>query len=478
MRRPTRAIAGLLAILSLLLSSAGLTLAQSNESPASGHAQVIAHGVLTMPADELTWRLYDGSAPSREDAQVFENEWPGFIIGGEEPVVLDVFDDLSVVLAGKAQLVRAGAELAVSSLEGEGASYGWLTLTAASLDEDPTMQLASDPFDAPDGLRQVDLVRDVLGDDEESEIAGGSVPTFLYLEEGEASVTADDTDSSLEAGEGLLIDGPITVEATDDDTILLAAVIGDELAPRPEQTPEGTVPSVSTDGAIEFGIRTCPPGMTAETLDEAACQPTQPDENIQILAFDGQEQVDSRTGLDAEPGQTGYIWTDLEIRTWVLQVFASGGESVYIPETPGVEMIPGPQYEITLTEDEPYIYVPTYRLLPGEIASTVTVTFLGCEEGQDPEFFLPENCIEYIEGSAAVVAGESDVEAYLGPEQAVQNEDFSLRWTYVEFDTFTVTDVVLPEGYVDHAFSENPVVTSPDAPDAYVYVYCFLPTEE
>jgi hypothetical protein len=475
----------LVAVFVLLLSTAGLALAQSNESPASGHAQVIAHGVITMPAKELTWRRYEGSAPPRAEAQPSDNVWPGFIIGGEEPVLLDIFDDLSVVSEGKAALVRKDARLSIASLGQEEAAYDVLALTRASL-EDDAAALVSDAFDAPDGLRQVDLVRDVLADGEETELPESATPTFVYVQDGELDLTTEDDESeTLEAGEGLLVEGSVSLEAREDDTTLLAAVIGDEVAPRPRQTPVGTVetqprtptPAAETSGVIEFYILSCPPGTTVETIDEQECIPTPPDDGVQLQAYEGQELVESRAGTEAEPGQTGYVWTGLELRTWVLQAFGAPEYDVYVPESDQVVMIPGPQYEITLTEEAPYALVPIYRLFAAEQASTVTVTFLGCEEGQDPEFFLPENCTEFIPGSAAIVAGESDVEAYLGPEEAVQNEDFSLRWVYAEFDTFTVTDVVLPEGYVDYAFSENPVATSPEAPDAYVYVYAFLPLE-
>ncbi|MBA2277713.1 MAG: hypothetical protein H0W06_08090 [Chloroflexia bacterium] len=52
----------ILAIIAVVtLCSAGVVLAQgigpAGPTPARGHASVIAHGVVSMPGEELTWRV-------------------------------------------------------------------------------------------------------------------------------------------------------------------------------------------------------------------------------------------------------------------------------------------------------------------------------------------------------------------------------------------------------------------------------------
>ncbi|MDQ3167505.1 MAG: hypothetical protein M3P94_02515, partial [Chloroflexota bacterium] len=83
--RWARWIGGLLTLLVLATSAGGALAQDGGGSPVGGHAQVIAHGVIGMPADELTWRLYQGAAGPLEDAEPFVSDWPGFLIGGEEP---------------------------------------------------------------------------------------------------------------------------------------------------------------------------------------------------------------------------------------------------------------------------------------------------------------------------------------------------------------------------------------------------------
>ena len=486
MRRGSARVGGGLLALLLTVVTAGGALGQEGGSPAGEHAEVIAHGVVAMPAEELTWRLYDGSAGAADEAEPLTTEWPGFLLGGEDPTLVDVDGDRSVVSDGKATLVREGVDLTVSSLDGDETDYGWLTLTDAGLDEDDdALAFLGDPFDAPsDGEHQVDLVRDVLADDEETDIAAGVAPTVLIVVAGEASVAVEGPDGDserLEEGDGYVADGLLTVRAREDGTVILAAVIGEEIASGGSGGNARQTPTVEEAvGAIEFYVQTCAPGITVETISDEACPSTPPEEeSLQLLTFEGTDQAGGRTLADAEIGQTGYVWTGLELRTHVLQVFASAPESIYIEETDQVTFIPGPQWEITLTEEEPYALVPIYRLteeIPEEDVSTVTVTFLGCEAGQEPEFFLPENCYDPIGGSAALVVESTG--GYLGPDQAVVNEDLSLTWTALGYDLFTVVDVALPDGYDTYEISEQAVATDDGAPDAFVYVYAFLPLEE
>ena len=46
------------------------------------------------------------------------------------------------------------------------------------------------------------------------------------------------------------------------------------------------------------------------------------------------------------------------------------------------------------------------------------------------------------------------------------------------YDLFTVVDVALPDGYDTYEISEQAVATDAGAPDAFVFVYCFLRLEE
>src|SRR5688500_5572288 len=62
-------------------------LESDDPSPATRHAQIIAHGVAPMPADEIAWRLVVDRAmpPTRVDA---EERPAGFILADESVVAL------------------------------------------------------------------------------------------------------------------------------------------------------------------------------------------------------------------------------------------------------------------------------------------------------------------------------------------------------------------------------------------------------
>lgn len=495
-RRLGRAGVGLVAlvVLAATAATAGTTAGRAaGGSPASGHAEVIAHGVVPLPTGDLTWRRYDGAAGPLADAEPLTTDWSGFLIGERDPVLADVDGDRSVVAGGTATLVREGRSLTVASVDGNDAAYGWLTLTAAELTtDDDALAFVSDPFTAPsDGDHSVSLIRDVLADDEETVIAAGAVPSVVLVVQGGVSVTVDGSAKSskrVAAGDGLTAEGELTVRARGDDTVILAAVIADRVSlgetarPTPVMSGDNQQP-----GAIELTVQQCQPGITEEDVvagvGDDVCPFVAPEDgDLQLLTFDGTTQVGSLAVADLEPGQTGYVWTGLELRTHVLQVYASDPESTYVAETDQVAVIPGPQYEITLTADEPYALVPIYRLTDagggangGGQVSTVTVTFLGCEAGQEPEVFRPETCIETIDGSAGLASDDSGL--FLGPDDAAVNDSGSLTWTLPGYDRFSLVDVGLPEGYGTLSLSQEAVVTTADAPDAYVYVYCFLPVD-
>src|SRR3954469_17445895 len=87
-------IYALMAIATVALSLPGtVTLAQApplepdDPSPATRHAQVIAHGVAPMPADEIGWRVTVDRAvpPTRADA---EEHPAGFIVADKGVVAL------------------------------------------------------------------------------------------------------------------------------------------------------------------------------------------------------------------------------------------------------------------------------------------------------------------------------------------------------------------------------------------------------
>lgn len=220
------ALAGLLAI-----GSVGGTLAQAvAQSPASGHAQVIAHGVVNLADAELNWRVVPVEVTTRDD-RVPETDTAGFLIASAGTVLVTdtESDDQAALAAGEALLRRPEDELSARSLgDIEGTVYV-LGLGEASLGRSSGSDFVSDAFDAP-GLRDLDLVRDVLDEGDASRVAAGAVPTLVLVTDGEAEIeTGEAEPRTLDAGEAFLVSGSFDVEATAPDTAFIAAVVGDEL---------------------------------------------------------------------------------------------------------------------------------------------------------------------------------------------------------------------------------------------------------
>jgi hypothetical protein len=133
-------LARLLVALALWVALSGpATVAQAppletdDPSPANRHAQVIAHGVAEMPADEVGWRLTVVRAvpPTRAEA---EERPAGFILAGKGVVALvdQSGKRLARIAPGEAIWNEPGAMRAVVGLERKAPDYYDIALVPAT----------------------------------------------------------------------------------------------------------------------------------------------------------------------------------------------------------------------------------------------------------------------------------------------------------------------------------------------------------
>jgi hypothetical protein len=189
----------------------------ADSSPAVGHAQVIAHGIATMPGGEMVWRVAAprAAAPNRSLAAAQE---AGFVLADAGVVALANGDGTlwQRIAPGEAAWTSPDSLWAVVSLAEQVKPYYDIALVPAASLSQADRATSGAPFDLPGG-RAFDLVlvRDVLIRNEESDIAGTGAPGLLLVTSGMVTVaSASGGAVDLAAGDVGEIDGDTVITAT------------------------------------------------------------------------------------------------------------------------------------------------------------------------------------------------------------------------------------------------------------------------
>ena len=170
-----------------LCSLPGLSLVtralQSGEifSPASGHAQVIAQGVTAMP-DEAAWRVVFHSIDPGGAAELSAGG-PGFILVDTGGVIVEE-GTRSTLLAPAEAAFHASPTSRLIPIGERPTGVFALDLVppdAVANAGDGIPVFASDPFSAPDGTRDIDLVRDLLEPGESTTVIGNEAPVLVLV---------------------------------------------------------------------------------------------------------------------------------------------------------------------------------------------------------------------------------------------------------------------------------------------------------
>ena len=222
-------------------------------SPATRHAQVIAHGVAPMPADEIAWRLTVDRAmpPTRADA---EERPAGFILADKGVVALVDQDGtrLARLAPGEAIWTESGVARAVVGIERKAPDYYDIAIVPATeLAEGDQVVIGGAPFLAPAGdAFDVDLIRDLLNRAEESVVSTGPSPALLLVTSGVVFVESSSGLVEMTTGDAAQVAGDVVITgASRAPAAFVVARIGPEVpAPAtPEASPaHGTPAPIAT----------------------------------------------------------------------------------------------------------------------------------------------------------------------------------------------------------------------------------------
>jgi hypothetical protein len=239
-----------LAALVLAVTSIATVLAQglgpAGPSPASGHASVVAHGVISLAEGNGRWHI------TRHIAEVgaapIEITVSGFVIAEGTPILVTNVDT-SVrqrLASGEALMVHAGEQVTVETF---GAPDNFIFVQLTSADGAPLAGSIDDiftsaAFPVPGDERDADLLRDVIAEGDTTVIPAGVVPTTVYVMRGEVAISNAGDETTLATGEGGTFAGDLEISAIADGSVIYAAYVGSSIPvttpPATPATPEST----------------------------------------------------------------------------------------------------------------------------------------------------------------------------------------------------------------------------------------------
>jgi len=385
-------LATVVAVLLLVVPVGAVALRQlsiDDPSPARGHAEVIAHGISSLPDADVAWRVVEQTAPVAADAKIDDGSL-GFVLANAGAMVVEdtAFGSRARLAPGEATFVAEGARQRRVSLGQSPVSFYELVLIPAAdaTNSGAALVAGGEAFPAPTeaGEHDVDLVRDVLDADEETQLPDTGSPALILATTGNAEVTGGDgTVTTLRPGEAGAFSGEVKVTGRGpEETVVVAAVIGPEVpnlasaASPVAASPTAGTPTAGRTGSITVAVRDCPAGITADDLP-AAC-----DASDGGFALEIRDELETLTlGLDDATSENGaYTFSDLPIAP----ASGAGDEdgSYIVAETAQPEgydsyTIDGAQqdgavYSVRLTEDEPDARLTIYNFQPGSADATET----------------------------------------------------------------------------------------------------------
>ncbi|MCC6704082.1 MAG: hypothetical protein IT334_04335 [Thermomicrobiales bacterium] len=231
----------------------------NDASPASGHAAIVAQGVSFLPEGSAAWRIVEDTAEPL-DVAVPETRALGFTVAVNDGVLVNdySFGAQTRVAAGEAAFNASGVAQQRASISGGNAPYLRIGLVPASEASDAggdRLVYSGNGFTAPQGRRDIDLLRDVLQQGDESRVGAGTAPSLVHIINGSATIDTGNDTFDLAAGESADVDGEFAVIANQNDTVFVAAIIGAEVPAMPRFS-----------GSLTLDIRACPAGITGDQL--------------------------------------------------------------------------------------------------------------------------------------------------------------------------------------------------------------------
>jgi hypothetical protein len=306
-------------------------------SPASGHAQVIAQGVGSLSGD-VAWRAVFHSVDPGSTAEI-PSGGPGFILVDTGGVVVDGGAAL-VVLAPTEGVFHSAPATRLTPIGDRPAGFFTIDLVppAASGDAGGGIPVyASEPFPAPGGARDIDLVRDLLEPGESTTVIGNASPVLVLVTLGAVQAeSSDGSTASLRVGEAATLNGDIVLTAEGQaPSTFVAAVIGREApVPAVAGTPGATPAAAANVGSVQVTVYACPPLVGPQEANPGQCVRDPEAVALRLSAREGSSLRDMGPSGERQGLPT---WSGLAPGEYVLQAveFAPGFERFFVPGLPG-----------------------------------------------------------------------------------------------------------------------------------------------
>jgi hypothetical protein len=191
---------------------------------------VAAQGISVMPADVLAWRLVKDSALLPADAPVLERAL-GFVIATSGPlVVADKTRALAWLSTEEAAFVPEASLQRHISFANDASPYlrvGLVDTAEREYAADGELIFASGGFDAPGGVRDLNLLYGYMAEGEEAHIPDTGNPTLLVVASG--GISFGGSAGGLGQDEATALTGPIAFTATTPVATFYAALLGVEV---------------------------------------------------------------------------------------------------------------------------------------------------------------------------------------------------------------------------------------------------------
>lgn len=386
-------------------------------SPASGHAEVIAQGVASLPA-QVAWRTVFHSVTPGATATLSPGG-AGFVLVDTGGVLFTAGRAAALLSPGEASFhddTRVRAEPVGERAAGIFA-VDLVSPDAAEDAGDGIPVYASAPFDAPTGARDIDLVRDLLEPGESTTVIGNAAPVLVLVTLG--SIRAEATDGStatLKVGEAATFSGDIVLTAEGQaPSTFVAAVVGRE-APMANGTP-GATPAPIMDGAVQVAVYACPPVVTADEASPMNCLRDPEAVSLRLAAIEGGRLRDVGPATERQGLPT---WTGLRGGDYLLQAttFKEGFGRFVVPGVPGIDdrgadgygTAATGGYRITISADAPERALDVFVLEVTSVATPAAQAVAVTTPAATPPADSPES---------ARAAGPTEIPSVIQIETAV-----------------------------------------------------------
>lgn len=398
----------------------------NSASPATGHAEVIAQGVSTLPDGESAWRV-TGETAAAWDSTEPETRDLGFVLASDGGIVINDYTTggQSRLSPGEAAFGVSGAYQSRAALSGNNTGYLQISLVdSGSANQGNDVRYAGDGFASPDGRRDLDLVRDVLTDGEETTINAGSAPSLLYVLSGDVTVDDGNSTQDLGADNGATINGAFSVQANG-PAVIVAAVIGDDV-PAP--------PRIS--GTMTLDIRVCPDGVTKDAVTQSVgegsteevdkCSPLEDPVKagfqMSLNPSDGSALPLTSARQTTDKGVL--VWENLAFGDYALSEITNYPDGYGDSAMSNGNLNIGDHSAFTLNRDNPDVYRVVY-LFKSAAQGSITVNFHNCFV-DDFELFDPAGCEPLNGGLPAQIQFGAD--GVLTNDDALTGDDPSYTW--------------------------------------------------